>query len=548
MSTRNLDNAKAFLRQDQAHQQTVMRRFPVSYRDLPPATLIEHAIASGDGTLTDRGALVVATGAHTGRSPKDKYVVRHGAMASEIWWGDVNQPMSVAAFAALRADIEAHLAKRDTYHASLSVGAEPAYALPVRLMTESAWSALFARNLFLPGGGDGQGDAWTIWHAPTMAANPDRHATRSSTAIAMSFEERTVLIAGTRYAGEIKKAMFTVMNGWLPAQGVLPMHCSANEGPQGDTALFFGLSGTGKTTLSTGAGRRLIGDDEHGWCDAGIFNFEGGSYAKTIGLSADSEPEIFHAAQQFGSVLENVTLAPATHAPQFDDDSRTENTRAAFPLSYIDPHAGGTGTHPQHIIFLSADAYGVLPPVARLTRDQALYWFLSGYTSKLAGTERGITEPEATFSPCFGSPFLPLPPEHYACLLGERLDQAGSAIWLVNSGWSGGAQGTGQRMPIGLTRAVVAAILGGALAGVETTTDPVFGFAVPTAVPGVPSSFLQPRASWADTERFDVVTARLAQEMTENFRQFAEGVPVAVRDAGPAPGNAFRSRAAPLAG
>lgn len=534
MRARNVENAREPLRRGQIRQHAARRRSPIAYRDLPPAALIEHAIASGDGMLTDRGALAVTTGEHTGRSPKDKYLVRDGAMADAIWWGNVNQPMSPDAFAALRADIQDHLARLDSFHAGLSVGADPAYALPVRLHTESAWSALFAHNLLLPGGGAEGGDTWTIWHAPTMAASPDRHATRSSTAIAMSFEERTVLIAGTRYAGEIKKAMFTVMNGWLPARGVLPMHCSANEGPEGDTALFFGLSGTGKTTLSTGGGRRLIGDDEHGWSDDGIFNFEGGSYAKTINLSAEREPEIFQAAQQFGSVLENVVLDPVTRAPHFADDSRTENTRAAFPLRSIDPLAGGTGAPPRNIIFLSADAYGVLPPVARLTRDQALYWFLSGYTSKLAGTERGLTEPEATFSPCFGSPFLPLPPQQYARLLGERLDRAGSAIWLVNSGWSGGPVGTGQRMPIALTRAVVAAILSGAVSEVATTTDPVFGFAVPTAVPGVPASFLQPRATWADPERFDAATARLAREMAEHFAQFAEDVPGPVRDAGPA--------------
>ncbi|MFN8663101.1 MAG: phosphoenolpyruvate carboxykinase (ATP) [Thermomicrobiales bacterium] len=531
-----VDTGEVFPRQDQPRQHPARPRCPVAYRDLPPAALIEHAIIRGEGVLADQGALSVTTGEHTGRSPKDKYLVRQGALAREIWWGDVNQPMSVEAFTALRSDIQEHLAQHDSYHANLSVGADPAYALPVRLHSENAWSALFAHNLLLGGGDTAQGDEWTIWHAPTMAARPDRHQTRSSTAIAMSFDERAVLIAGTRYAGEIKKAMFTVMNGWLPPRGVLPMHCSANEGPQGDTALFFGLSGTGKTTLSTGGGRRLIGDDEHGWSDAGIFNFEGGCYAKTIGLSAESEPDIYRAAQQFGSVLENVVLDPATRSPQFEDDSRTENTRAAFPLQYLDPDAGGTGTHPRNIIFLSADAYGVLPPVARLSRDQALYWFLSGYTSKLAGTERGVTDPEATFSPCFGGPFLPLPPQTYARLLGERLDKTGSAVWLVNSGWSGGSIGTGQRMPIALTRAVVAAILSGAAADVATIADPTFGFAVPTAIPGVPDALLQPRASWADTERFDATSARLAREMAENFGQFAAGVPAHLRDAGPVPG------------
>ena len=540
MRNMNVDTSGESHWNGQSSQHTALPRRPVAYRDLPPAALIEHAVIRGDGQLTDHGALAVTTGEHTGRSPKDKYLVRHGALADDIWWGAVNQPMSVDTFAVLRADIQQHLAQQDAYHASLSVGANPAYALPVRLHSSSAWATLFAHNLFLPALDTAQGEAWTIWHAPDFAASPARHGTRSATAIALSFEERAVLLAGTRYAGEIKKAMFTVMNGWLPAQGVLPMHCSANEGPQGDTALFFGLSGTGKTTLSTGGGRRLIGDDEHGWCDEGIFNFEGGSYAKTIGLTADREPEIFQAAQQFGSVLENVILDPATRAPRFDDDSRTENTRAAFPLRYLDPRAGGTGAPPRNIIFLSADAYGVLPPVARLTRDQALYWFLSGYTSKLAGTERGVTDPEATFSPCFGGPFLPLPPQAYARLLGERLDQAGSSVWLVNSGWSGGALGTGQRMPIALTRAVVAAILSGALAGVATTTDPVFGFAVPTAVPDVPASFLQPRASWADPAAFAAASTRLAQEMTENFQQFAEVVSAPVRGAGPAPHPAAR--------
>ena len=544
MQTSNVETAADTGAQGPARQHALLSRPPDAYRDLPPAELIAHAITSGDGVLADGGALTVTTGAHTGRSPKDKYVVRHGAMAGDIWWGDVNQPMPVDAYAAFRADIQEYLATRDAYEASLSVGADPAYALPVRLITESAWSALFAHNLLLPAQADAAGEEWTIWHAPAMPACPLRHQTRSETAIAISFEERIVLIAGTRYAGEIKKAMFTVMNGWLPAQGVLPMHCSANEGPQGDTALFFGLSGTGKTTLSTGGGRRLIGDDEHGWGDAGIFNFEGGSYAKTIGLSAESEPEIFQAAQRFGTVLENVILDPATHAPRFADDSLTENSRAAFPLRYLDPLAGGTGQHPRNIIFLSADAYGVLPPVARLTRDQALYWFLSGYTSKLAGTERGVTDPEATFSPCFGGPFLPLPPARYAHLLGERLDQSGCAIWLVNSGWSGGPMGTGQRMPIALTRAVVAAILGGDLTEVATVTDSVFGFAVPTAVPGVARSVLQPRESWADPAGFDATTARLAREMAGNFQQFAADVPARVRDAGPAPGRVLHAGAA----
>jgi phosphoenolpyruvate carboxykinase (ATP) len=541
MCISDAEMAQHLFQRERTTQHSGTSRCPVSYRDLPPAELIEHAIANRDGVLTDSGALAVTTGEHTGRSPRDKYVVRHGAIADEIWWGDVNQPMSVDAFALLRADMRTHLAQHDAFHSSLSVGADPAHMLAVRLNSESAWATLFAHNLFLPARGNEQGDEWTIWHAPTMAASPDRHGTQSSTVIAISFEEKCVLIAGTQYAGEVKKSMFTVMNGWLPSRGVFPMHCSAIEDHHGNTALFFGLSGTGKTTLSTGAGYRLIGDDEHGWTDAGIFNFEGGSYAKTIGLSAASEPEIHRAALQFGTVLENVIVDLATRTPRFEDDTLTENTRAAFPLRFLDARAGGTGTHPANIIFLSADAYGVLPPVARLTHDQALYWFLSGYTSKVAGTERGLTTPEATFSSCFGAPFLPLPPERYARLLSERLERHGSSVWLVNSGWSGGSIEHGQRMPIELTRAVVAAILDGALDATEMTIDPVFGFGVPVAVPGVPGTFLRPQTGWADTEAYEATTERLARELVRNFEQFEQVVPVPVREAGPALGQTSRS-------
>lgn len=505
-----------------------------AYCNLSPAALIEHALRREEGVLADSGALTVDTGEHTGRSPQDKYVVRDGPLADEIWWGSVNQPMTPEAFARLRADVREHLAIGNTYRLNLSVGADPDYALPVHLCTERAWTALFASNLFLPARRDAAGEGWTIWHAPTMAANPTRHQTRGTTAIALSFVERQVLIVGTNYAGEVKKAMFTVMNGVLPGGGVAPMHCSANEGADGQTALFFGLSGTGKTTLSTVAHRRLIGDDEHGWSDRGIFNFEGGSYAKTIGLSPASEPEIHRAARQFGTVLENVVLDPATRTPQFDDSSRTENTRAAFPLTHIDPAAGGVGAAPSQVIFLSADASGVLPPVARLTRDQALYWFLCGYTSKLAGTERGVIEPESTFSPCFGSPFLPLPPERYAHLLGDRLAEAGSNVWLVNTGWSGGAYGVGKRMPIGLTRAVIAAILNGSLDSAASEIDPLFGFAIPRYVPTVPSSTLRPRQSWADATAYDAAARRLAAKLVQHFARFAGHLPASVRAAGPA--------------
>jgi phosphoenolpyruvate carboxykinase (ATP) len=506
------------------------------YRNLVPAELIEHTIRRREGTLADSGALVVDTGVHTGRSPQDKYVVQHGHLADEVWWGDVNQPISPRAFALLHADIVAYLARQDRYHLDLAAGADPEFTVPVHLHTESAWSALFARNLFLPPQSrEGNPvDGWTILHAPRFDADPQRHETRTTTAIAIDFEWRRVLIAGTRYAGEIKKSIFTVLNGLLPGRGVAPMHCSANEGSDGSVALFFGLSGTGKTTLSTVAGRRLIGDDEHGWSDRGIFNFEGGSYAKTIGLSARAEPEIFHAAQQFGSVLENVVLDGATRAPRFDDDSLTENTRAAFPLAFLDPEAGGAGAHPSQILFLTADAFGVLPPVAHLTRDQALYWFLSGYTSKLAGTEKGVTTPEATFSACFGSPFLPLPPMRYAELLGDRLQRHGSTVWLVNTGWTGGPYGVGERMPIELTRAIVAAILDGSLDAAPSDVDPVFGFAIPRAIPGVPASVLHPRDNWPDGRAYDETVRRLAADLEANFTQFAATAPASVRAAGPA--------------
>ena len=511
------------------------RAASADHRDLAPSVLIEHTLRGREGRLADGGALVVETGVHTGRSPDDKFVVRHGELADEIWWGSINQPMPPDAFARLHADVVDYLAGKDRYLMDLSVGADPEFNLPVRLITESAWSALFARNLFLPGRGDdvaGSG-GWTILHAPQLQADPDRHQTASVTGIAIDFEWRRVLIAGTQYAGEIKKAIFTVMQGTLPRQGVATMHCSANEGRDGRTALFFGLSGTGKTTLSTDPERRLIGDDEHGWSERGIFNFENGSYAKTIGLSAEAEPDIFRAAQRFGSVLEHVVLDPDTRSPRFDDDSLTENTRAAYPLAFLDPEAGGSGEHPSKILFLSADAFGVLPPLARLTRDQALYWFLSGYTSKLAGTERGVTTPSATFSACFGAPFLPLPPVRYASLFGEQLDRHGSEVWLVNTGWTGGPYGTGERMPIGLTRAAVSAILDGSLVDVPMDIDPVFGFAMPRSAPNIPDALLRPRDTWPDAARYDATAARLARDMVENFENFTDSAPAAVRTAGP---------------
>jgi phosphoenolpyruvate carboxykinase (ATP) len=506
----------------------------IEYRDLGSVELIEHAIRRGEGRLAATGALVVETGQHTGRSPDDKFIVQHGALVDEIWWGSVNHPMTPEAFAILHGDVVAHLTSDDRYRVDLTVASDRSYCLPVRLVTESAWSALFAQNLFLPSSTDAESrSGWTILHAPRFLANPARHGTFTSTAIAIDFEWRRVIIAGTHYAGEIKKAMFTVLQGVLPALGVATMHCSANEGADGNSALFFGLSGTGKTTLSMDPSRRLIGDDEHGWTDRGIFNFEGGSYAKTIGLSAENEPEIYRAAQRFGSVLENVVLEAATRRPFFDDDSLTENTRAAFPLSFFDAAAGGAGRHPSQILFLTADAFGVLPPVARLTRDQALYWFLSGYTSKLAGTERGVTTPSATFSACFGSPFLPLPPTRYAALLAERLDRHVPAVWLVNTGWTGGPYGVGERMPIAQTRAIVRAILGGNLANGPFDPDSRYCFLIPRNVPGVPASLLRPQDAWSDREGYEALSKQLARDLVENFANFPEA-PEAVRQAGPA--------------
>ncbi len=520
---------------DPALTQASGHRAGRDYRNLAPAVLIEHALRGEGSQLTATGALAVTTGAYTGRSPEDKFLVRNGPFDSKIWWGDVNHEMSPEAFDRLHADVVTYLAQNDRYHMDLSAGTDPEFNYPIRLVTESAWSALFASNLFLPARRSDitTTDTWTILHTPHFAADPSRHGTTSSVAVAIDFAARCVVIVGSRYAGEIKKSVFTVLQALLPERGIATMHCSANASPNGDPALFFGLSGTGKTTLSIQPERRLIGDDEHGWSDRGIFNFESGSYAKTINLSSEAEPDIYRASQRFGSVLENVVLDPVTREPRFEDDSLTENTRAAYPLTFLDPEAGGTAGHPTQILFLSADAFGVLPPIARLSRDQALYWFLSGYTSKLAGTERGVTAPEATFSACFGSPFLPLPPVRYAELLGERIDRHQSQVWLINTGWAGGPYGVGQRMPIALTRAAVAAVLDGNLDNIPTDVDPVFGFAVPRNVPGLPEDVLQPRQSWSDREAYDATAASLAGDFARNFAQFAGSVPRAILAAGP---------------
>jgi phosphoenolpyruvate carboxykinase (ATP) len=499
--------------------------------------LYEHALRREEGQLTNRGAFVAVTAPHTGRSPNDKFVVEEPGSQDQVWW-DKNKPMAESHFEALLTGVKAHLNGLDElFVQDLFGGADDQYRLPVRFITPNAWHALFVRNMFIrPGVADLAGftPGFTVYHAPDMEADPAAHGTRSSTCIAIHFGRRLVVITGTRYAGEMKKSIFTVLNYLLPAQGVLPMHCSANVGPVGDAAVFFGLSGTGKTTLSADPARRLVGDDEHGWSATGIFNFEGGCYAKVIRLSAEGEPEIHAATQMFGTVLENCVLDPHTRAIDFDSDRITENTRASYPIDVIPNHEpSGCAGHPGNIIFLTADAFGVMPPIARLTAEQAMYHFLSGYTAKVAGTERGVTEPSATFSACFGAPFLPLHPGVYAKKLGDRIARYGVKVWLVNTGWTGGAYGDGHRMKLGYTRAMVTAALSGVLEHAHFTPDPVFGFAVPTTVPGVPSDLLVPRGTWADPAAYDVQAARLGEMFRKNFATYASGVGPEVAAAGP---------------
>jgi len=505
--------------------------------NLGTAELYEHAARRNEGTLTERGAMAVVTTPHTGRSPKDKFVVDEPGSTDRIWW-DKNARLSEAHFDALHADVRAHLdAQSEVFVQDLYGGADAAYRQQVRFVTPNAWQALFVRNMFVRPPREelaGFTPSFTVLHAPELQADPARHGTRSSTFIALHFAKRLVLIGGTRYAGEMKKSIFTVLNYLLPAQGVLPMHCSANVGPRGDTAIFFGLSGTGKTTLSADPARSLIGDDEHGWSDTGVFNFEGGCYAKVIRLSPEGEPEIYAATRMFGTVLENVVVDPTTRQVDLDADAITENTRASYPIHFIPNHLpSGVGGHPKNIVFLTADAFGVMPPLARLTPEQAMYHFLSGYTAKVAGTERGVTEPSATFSSCFGAPFLPLHPGVYAKMLGEKLAQHGTRVWLVNTGWTGGPHGVGSRMKLAHTRRMVAAALAGELDQATFRTDPVFGFAVPTEVPGVPAEVLTPRATWPDGAAYDAQAAKLAGMFRENFAEFASQVPAEVVAAGP---------------
>ncbi len=506
--------------------------------NLIPAELVEHAIRRGEGTIVEGGPFNAVTSPHTGRSPNDKFVVRDENTEADVWWGKVNQPISPEHYAALREDVVAHLEGQDLFVRDMWGGADPEYRLAVRVITPNAWHNLFAYNMFRrPDDAELEGmvPGFTILHAPEYEADPARHGTRTGTFILVNFTAKEILIGGTRYAGELKKSIFSILNYLLPKQGVLAMHCSANIGPDGDTALFFGLSGTGKTTLSADPERGLIGDDEHGWSDRGVFNFEGGCYAKAVKLSPEGEPEIYGTTRMFGTVLENLVVDEKRRV-DFDDISITENTRISYPLHYIHnfvPEA--QGGHPKNIVFLTADAYGVLPPISRLTAEQAMFYFLSGYTAKVAGTERGVKEPQPTFSACFGQVFLPLHPGVYADLLGQRIAEHGSRVWLVNTGWTGGPYGTGERMKLSYTRAMVRAALAGQLDDVETTESPFFRLHIPVAVPGVPSEVLIPRNTWADKDAFDKQARELADKFCQNFEQFADRVPEAVRTAGPRP-------------
>jgi phosphoenolpyruvate carboxykinase (ATP) len=505
--------------------------------NLGTAALYEHAVRNNEGMLAAEGPLVVSTGQYTGRSPKDKFVVDEATSKDKVWWGTVNQPLSEDNFNALRDRLLTALKDRPLFVQDVFVGADPQYRLSVRVFTETAWANLFARNLFIRPTLEERAvfqPDFTVVDAPSFHANPAEEGTRTETFIALNLAQRLALIGGTQYAGEIKKSMFTVMNYLLPMRGVMPMHCSANIGPNGDTALFFGLSGTGKTTLSADPSRTLIGDDEHGWSERGVFNFEGGCYAKVIKLSEKAEPDIWRASHSFGTVLENVVIDPVTRELDLDSAERTENTRSAYPIYFIsNASPTGMGGHPKNVMMLTADAFGVMPPIAKLTPEQAMYYFLSGYTAKLAGTERGVTEPEPNFSACFGSPFLPLPPMTYARMLGEKIWEHGSDVWLVNTGWTGGPYGVGKRMSIAYTRAMVRAALDGSLARVETKPDPIFGIHVPTSCPGVPAEVLWPRNTWADKSAYDEAARNLARRFEDNFGKFADQVTAEVRSAGP---------------
>jgi phosphoenolpyruvate carboxykinase (ATP) len=506
--------------------------------NLTTGPLVEHAVRRGEGLLAKDGPLVVRTGKHTGRSAQDKFTVRDATTDKVVWWGKTNKPMDPAHFANLKADFLASLGDKTTlYVADLYGGSQPEHRVKVRVINEYAWHNLFIRTMLVrPEAGDLAGfvPEFTIIDLPSFRADPERHGCRSETLIAVNFTEKMILIGGTEYGGEMKKSVFGILNFLLPEEGIMPMHCSANIGPKGDTAIFFGLSGTGKTTLSADPNRTLIGDDEHGWSDTAVFNFEGGCYAKMIRLSAESEPEIFATTKRFGTVLENVVMDPVTRELDLDDATLAENSRGVYPIDFIpNSSEANMGPLPKNVVMLTADAFGVLPPIAKLTPDQAMYHFLSGYTAKVAGTEIGVTEPEATFSTCFGAPFMPRHPSVYGNLLKKRIAEAGVDCWLVNTGWTGGKYGVGRRMPIKETRALLNAALDGSLKNAEFRKDPNFGFEVPVAVPGVDTKLLDPRGTWSDAAQYDRTATRLVDLFVENFAQFADQVDEGVRQAAP---------------
>ncbi len=512
--------------------------------NLSTAALYECAIRRYEAHVAHMGPLLVSTGQHTGRAAKDKYVVDESATRSDIWWGKVNVKYAEERFDALHRRMCVYLRGKEVFVQDCYAGADERYRLAVRVVTEHAWHNLFARNMFIrqdcnAGAIKGFRPEFTVLHCPDFHADPDEDQTRSGTFVALNLSRKLILIGGTAYAGEIKKSIFTVLNYLLPGKGILSMHCSANvnKSDPSDVAIFFGLSGTGKTTLSADPDRLLIGDDEHGWSDAGVFNFEGGCYAKVIRLSSEAEPEIYACTRRFGTILENVAVDPATHAVDLDDDIATENTRASYPLTHI-PNIvpSGMASHPRNVIMLTADAFGVLPPIAKLTPEQAMYHFISGYTAKVAGTEAGVTEPTATFSACFGAPFMVRHPSAYAELLAGNLTRHKASCWLVNTGWTGGPYGVGSRMSIKVTRALLSAVLDGSLADVKMVTDPTFGFLVPQSAPGVPDNVLNPRQTWKDPKAFDAQAKKLAEMFQKNFEQFAKDTPAEVVSAGPNPG------------
>ncbi len=515
-----------------------LRNLNMVYWTLPSSMLMERVISRREGVIAHEGAIVIRTGNHTGRAPNDKFIVKDGPEADEVWWGDVNRSIDAEKFAGLKQRLLAYFQNRAVFVRDCFAGADPDYRVPIRVITETAWHNLFALNMFVQATKEELAHhvpAYTVINAPSFHALPELDSVNSSAFILVNFSERLILIGGTSYAGEIKKSIFSVLNYILPLKGVLPMHCSANYGKdRDDAAVFFGLSATGKTTLSADSTRTLVGDDEHGWTDNGVFNFEGGCYAKVIRLSEEGEPEIYNTTRRFGTILENVVVDAEDRRIDLDDATHTENTRASYPISHI-PNASRDGMcgHPKNIFFLTADAFGVLPPISKLTPDQAQYHFIAGYTAKIAGTEKGVTEPQATFSACFGAPFMVHHPSVYAEMLAERIEEHNANVWLVNTGWTGGPYGVGHRMKLSYTRAMVRAALNGELDDVPTKDDPVFGVAVPEHVPGVPDEVLQPRETWSNKESYDKQAAKLAKLFQENFAEFEDQVSAAVIAAGP---------------